>query len=60
MMMIPRRRNEYDLFNDFFGGDDFFTRRESTMMKTDIKCKWEHVLTIQLEIGEMTYGCQDY
>ncbi len=39
MMMIPRRRNEFDLFNDFFGGDDFFSRRESTIMKTDIKEK---------------------
>jgi len=39
MMMIPRRRNEFDLFNDFFGGDDFFSRRESSIMKTDIKEK---------------------
>ncbi len=37
MMMIPRKRNELDLFNDFFGGDDFFTRRENAIMKTDIK-----------------------
>ena len=30
MMMIPRRKNEFDLFRDFFDGDDFFsTRRES-------------------------------
>ena len=39
MLMIPRKRNEFDLFNDFFGGDDFFTRRESAIMKTDIKEK---------------------
>ena len=39
MMMIPRRRNEFDLFNDFFGGDDFFFRRENSIMKTDIKEK---------------------
>ncbi len=39
MLMIPKRRNEFDLFNDFFGGDDFFTRRESAIMKTDIKEK---------------------
>ena len=39
MMMIPRKRNEFDLFNDFFGGDDFFSRRESSIMKTDIKEK---------------------
>ena len=39
MLMIPKRRTEFDLFNDFFGGDDFFTRRESAIMKTDIKEK---------------------
>ena len=39
MMMIPRRRNEFDLFDDFFKGDDFFPRRESSIMKTDIKEK---------------------
>ena len=39
MLMIPKRRNEFDLFNDFFGGDDFFSRRESAIMKTDIKEK---------------------
>lgn len=44
MMMIPRRRNEFDLFNDFFGGDDFFSRRESTIMKTDIKEKKDKYL----------------
>ena len=39
MMMIPRKRNEFDLFKDFFDGDDFFSRRENTIMKTDIKEK---------------------
>lgn len=39
MMMIPRRKNEFDLFKDFFDGDDFFSRRESSIMKTDIKEK---------------------
>jgi len=39
MMMIPRRKNEFDLFDDFFRGDDFFPRRESSIMKTDIKEK---------------------
>ena len=48
-MMIPRRRNEFDLFNDFFGGDDFFTRRESMMMKTDIKEKKdEYIIEMDL------------
>ena len=37
MMMIPRRRNEIDLFDDFFRGDDFFSRREQSLMKTDIR-----------------------
>ena len=39
MMMIPRKRNEFDLFKDFFGEDDFFPRRENSIMKTDIKEK---------------------
>ncbi len=40
MMMIPRRRrNEFDLFDEFFGGDDFFPRREQSLMKTDIREK---------------------
>ena len=40
MMMIPRKRNEFDLFRDFFEGDEFFPiRRESTIMKTDIRDK---------------------
>ena len=39
MMMIPRKKNDFDLFRDFFEGDDFFTRRENTIMKTDIKEK---------------------
>ena len=40
MMMIPRKRNEFDLFRDFFEGDDLFPiKRESTIMKTDIKEK---------------------
>ena len=44
MMMIPRKRNDFDLFNDFFGGDDFFSRRESSIMKTDIKEKKDKYL----------------
>ena len=39
MMMIPRKRNEFDLFKDFFGEDEFFPRRENSIMKTDIKEK---------------------
>ncbi len=38
MMMIPRRKNEFDLFDEMFN-DPFFTRGESKLMKTDIKEK---------------------
>ena len=49
MMMIPRRKNEFDLFNDFFGGDDFFSRRESAIMKTDIReLKDKYLIDIDL------------
>ena len=49
MMMIPRRKNEFDLFDDFFGGDDFFSRRESSIMKTDIKEKKDkYVIEVDL------------
>ena len=44
MMMIPRRRNEFDLFDDFFKGDDFFTRREHSIMKTDIREKGDNYI----------------
>lgn len=37
MMLVPRRNN-FDLFDDFFG-DDFFTRRQPSLMKTDIREK---------------------
>lgn len=41
MMMIPRRRNEFDLFDEMFN-DPFFTRGENKLMKTDIKEKKDH------------------
>ena len=34
-MLVPRRNN-FDLFDDFFR-DDFFNRKENNLMKTDIK-----------------------
>ena len=37
-MMIPRKRNDFDLFEDMFS-DPFFERKESRLMKTDIKEK---------------------
>ena len=36
MMMIPRKRNEFDLFDSMFN-DPFFERKETKWMKTDIK-----------------------
>lgn len=49
MMMIPRRKNEFDLFNDLFEGDDFFPRRENSIMKTDIKEKKDrYVIEVDL------------
>ena len=38
MMMIPRKRNDFDLFDNMFM-DPFFERKESKWMKTDIKEK---------------------
>ena len=38
MMMIPRRKNEFDLFGDMFR-DQFFSSEESRIMRTDIKEK---------------------
>ena len=40
MMMLPRRRNDLDLFDRMFLDDPFFSgERESKLMKTDIKEK---------------------
>ena len=36
-MLVPRR-NSFDLFDNFFGDDDFF-KKERQLMKTDIKEK---------------------
>ncbi len=38
MMLVPRRNN-FDLFDNFFTDDDFFVKRENHLMKTDIKDK---------------------
>ena len=37
MMLVPRRN--FDLFDNFFGDDDFFNKKEHHLMKTDIKEK---------------------
>ncbi len=62
MMMIPRRRNEFDWLADMFK-DPFFTGDESKIMKTDIQEKKDKYLididlpgyekeNIQLEIED--------
>lgn len=38
MMLLPRRRNNYDLWEDMFN-DPFFAGEDSKIMKTDIKEK---------------------
>ena len=50
MMMIPRkRRDDFDLFDEMFGFDPFFTEHESKVMKTDIKEKKDkYILDIDL------------
>lgn len=37
MMLMPRR--DFDLFDSFFKDDDFFTKKQSNLMKTDVKEK---------------------
>ncbi len=39
MMIVPRRNRGFDLFDDFFKEDDFFSVKQSSLMKTDIKEK---------------------
>ena len=47
MMLVPRRGN-FDLFDDFFE-DDFFSRRDKNLMKTDIKeTKDQYIIDIDL------------
>ena len=43
MMMIPRRRNDLDLWGEMFR-DPFFTEGETKLMKTDIKEKKDKYL----------------
>ena len=35
MMLVPRRKGNFDLFDEMFN-DPFFTRNENKLMKTDI------------------------
>ncbi len=38
MMLVPRRSN-FDLFDNFFGDEEFFPKKQGNLMKTDIKEK---------------------
>ncbi len=38
MMLIPRRNNDFDFFDEMFH-DPFFTKQDSRLMRTDIKNK---------------------
>ena len=55
MMMIPRRKNEFDLFDEMFN-DPFFIRGENKLMKTDIKEKGDKYL---LEVDLPGYEKED-
>ena len=55
MMMIPRRKNEFDLFDEMFN-DPFFTRGENKLMRTDIKEKKDHY---ELEVDLPGYEKED-
>ena len=37
MMLMPRR--DFDLFDNFFRDDGFFTKKQNSLMKTDVKEK---------------------
>ena len=56
MMMMPRRRNEFDLLEDMFRIDPFFSEEGSKIMKTEIKKKKDKYL---LEIDLPGYEKED-
>ena len=55
MMMIPRKRNEFDLFDDMFR-DPFFERKEMNLMRTDIREKGDNYI---IEIDLPGYDKED-
>lgn len=49
MMIVPRRNRGFNLFDDFFKEDDFFSVKHSSLMKTDIKEKKDkYVIEVDL------------
>ncbi len=49
MLMIPRRKNEFDLLEDMFKIDPFFSEEGTKVMKTDIKeQEKKFIITIDL------------
>ena len=55
MMMIPRRRNDFDLFDEIFD-DPFFSRVDTKLMRTDIKEKKDrYVVNVDLPGYEKEY-----
>lgn len=53
MMLIPRKKEYFDLFDNFFGDDDFFTSNSTNLMKTDIKEK-ENNYVIETDLPGFT------
>lgn len=52
-MLIPRKKEYFDLFDNFFGDDDFFTSNSTNLMKTDIKEK-ENNYVIETDLPGFT------
>lgn len=49
MMMIPRRKNDFDVWDDMFDLDPFFPKEQPKLMRTDIKEKKDkYVIAIDL------------
>ena len=55
MMLVPKR-NSFDLFDDFFKEDDFFSKKGHQLMKTDIKEKKDKYI---LEMDLPGYNKED-